>query len=119
MPSPSHTRHRDLLGHLSFRWPELCYLVATRRGNRALVVTEMSPSRSLARVASYSLATVNDCVAARWIELGPVRRIPPYFAGKPGDSLAGQSVVITSAGCVELGVPTPVQRQIAAARIGG
>lgn len=108
--------HRDLLSRLSFRWPDPCYVVATRLGGRALIVTEMTPSKSLARVCAFNLDTVNTCIRAGWVEVGPMHRVPPYVGAKGGDSQAGQRVWITPAGCVELGVPTPAQRQILAAQ---
>lgn len=108
--------HRDLLSRLSWRWPWPCYLVATRGGNRALVVTEDNSNKSLARLCAFRLDTVNLCIRAGWIEVGAVHRVPPYGGGRSGDSQAGQRVWITSAGCVELGVATPAQRQILAAQ---
>lgn len=108
--------HRDLLSRLSWRWPDPCYLVATRGGNRALIVTEATTSKSLTRLCAFRLDTVNACIRAGWVEVGAVHRVPPYGGGRPGDSQAGQRVWITSAGCVELGVATPAQRRILAAQ---
>jgi hypothetical protein len=90
--------------------------VLTRQGGRALVVTELTAQESLSRLCAYNLATVQACISARWIEVGPVHRVPPYLCGKAGDSQAGQLVWITALGCSELGVPTPAQRRITAAQ---
>ena len=108
--------HRDLLSRLSWRWPGPCYVVATRSGGRALVVTEDNSNKSLARLCAYHLDTINTCIRNDWIAVAPVGRVPPYSGGKAGDSQAGQRVWITTAGCVELGVATPSQRRVMAQR---
>jgi stage III sporulation protein SpoIIIAA len=104
--------HRDLLCRLSWREPWPCYVVATRGGNRALIVTEDNTNKSLARLRAYSLDTVNACIRVGWIEVGPVHRVPPYSGGKAGDSQAGQRIWITAVGRAELGVPIPAQRRV-------
>lgn len=107
---PTLTRVQvDLLSRLSFRWPDPCYLVVSVGGRRALVVTEMSPDRSLARVCAYNLATVNAVVKARWVELGEPQRVPD-FSGRKRDSDFGWRVRITSGGCRQIRVPTIEQR---------
>lgn len=109
---PGLTRpQHDLLSRLSFRWPWPCFLVVTGRGTRSLVVTEMSESRSLARVCGYAQSTVRGLAHdEQLIQVGEAQAMPDYSWRSPIDSTVGFPVSITSRGCVAIGVPTLEQR---------
>lgn len=107
---------RELLLQLVFRWPHPCFVVRSRYGHYALVVSAMSRSRPLERMdRGYSSETVDGLATAGLITVTWVGEVPAFGFRRPFDGVHGSRIEITPSGRAAINAVSEAQQRRAQA----
>lgn len=107
---------RELLLQLVFRWPHPCFVVRSRYGHYALVVSAMSRSRPLERMdRGYSSETVDGLATAGLVTLTWVGEVPAFGFRRPFDGVHGSRIEVTPSGRAAINAVSEAQQRRAQA----